>query len=166
MHTMTLCSPCIDAWQDLTNTWQLLAHEHIHDAGAAKGCFQDYDPWWRRLYLADDACLSPKGMMLHLLDHALRHCRGDNGYQPAFVRHIERIESQQLARPSHLVAHQDLALLKRHTHPGTHGDFVEGRGHAATRWIAQAVNIGAHCQHVLDQRPQRCCIAAEINLEF
>jgi hypothetical protein len=57
---------------------------------------------------------------------------GYDGQQLSFVGHVERIESENLARPFDRFAHGDLPFADDHPDLGTRGDFIQGRGDAAT----------------------------------
>ena len=115
---------------------------------------------------SDHLSVTPERMFTHLPEDGRCGVRRDDGQQFALVGHIERIESQNLARPLDGVADRDLSFVDDHTDPAARCDFVQGRRYAAPCRVTQAVNLRAGVQHASDKRVERGRIALDTTLEF
>ena len=100
-------------------------------------------------YRADNGCVAPMLMFLHLDQHALCYKRIDDRNELSFIGHIDRVHAEQVARGLNIGQHRQAALVEDNANPRLRRDIIERAGQAAARRITQDVQVRR-------ERQQRC----------
>ncbi len=153
---------CIAEW--LTNPWQLFAKHDIQNASATHPGLHPHHARVFRNYFSNHFRITAQGMILHVLQHRIGRIRSYNGQQFSFIRHVQRIESEDFAGTLHGFAHRNPIFVQQHADLRLRCDFVQGSRHAYARRIAHAVDrmvaalIASHratrIQHAIQQSVQ------------
>src|SRR5918998_5227848 len=119
-----------------TDPRQRVTDQHVYHAGAAElGVHYDH-PSGLLSDLPDDLGLLAALDAPQRLQRGLRRLRGDDGEQLAFIGDVERVYTQNLARPVYDVPDRKPLLPERDPISRVAGELVQDRPYPAARGVA------------------------------
>src|SRR5215217_1438300 len=124
-----------------TNPRQRVSDQHVYHARTAElGVHHDHA--CRLLaHLADDRGFFTALDVPQRRQGSVRRVRGDNGEELAFVGHVERVYTQDLARPVYDAPDREPLLPERNSKPRVTGELVQDRSHPAARGITHKAQL-------------------------
>src|SRR5450631_1367632 len=125
---------------DLTDPRQLFTEHYVQYTRSTDPGLHQHHAWMIGYDLSDDHGVAPMLVLLHLLQHCLRHFRCDHGKQLTLVGDVERVQPKHFANAFYRVADGNRILAQNHAHPGALCDLVQRGGCAAARRVPQTMN--------------------------
>src|SRR5688572_26755270 len=114
---------------------QRVADKHVYHAGAAEAGVHEDHPLRLLAHLADYRGLFAAFDPAQRLEGAVGGFGGDDGEQLALVGDVERVYSQDLARPVYDFPNRDVSLPQSDPVPGIAGELVQDRANTTTGGI-------------------------------
>ncbi len=100
-------------------------------------------------------------------EHSRRRLGRHKEHGLALIRHINRVEAEQLARRLHLNPHRHAGLVNHYAHIRCLRNLIQCGGQSAARGIAHRMNRRAgHVEHLGNHPVQRRAIAPDLALEL
>src|SRR5215204_42254 len=124
-----------------TNPRQRISDQHVYHACTTElGVHHDHA--CRLLaHLADDRSFFTALDVPQRCQGSVRRVRGDNGEELAFVGYIERVYTQDLARPVYDTPDREPLLPERNSKPRVTGELVQDRSHPAACGIPHEAQL-------------------------
>ena len=112
------------------------------------------------------AASAPKRMRAHGGEHGFRLGWRNDREQLPFVRHVKRIESENLARALHFLADRNRRFVEQHAHLRALRDLGQRARNSAARRIAQNVDVFSRGENRFDEAVQRRGVARDFAFKF
>src|SRR5450756_2406422 len=142
----------------LADPRQLLATQHVEHAHRSEEAADHDEPRLLEGHPADDAGVSADGVPAEDLHHAVGLVLGSEDDEATLVRHVHRVEAQDLAGAAHVLTDGNGPLVNRHANLRRTGNFVQGTGKPSAGDVPKAVDIDACLLYTSDAADDLLCV--------
>src|ERR1017187_6789335 len=149
-----------------TDPRQLVAGQHVDDAGGAERRVHGDESGVASDHFADDGGLGAERMPAHGGEDCIGRGRRDDGDELPLVGYIQRVQAQNFAGPAHSVVYGEGCFADGDAGVRLYRDFIERAGEAAARGIAHHADIAGRSQDGSDQRVERRGVALDGAFKF